>query len=183
MEYNGWIKIHRKSLESSVFDDEVTWKVWCWCLMKANHEPADFPFNGKDMHLNRGQFITGQDVALRELRITAQKWRTRIEYLKSTGRITRRVTNKFSIITVVKYNDYQSEKQEVTGKKTSQQQASNKPVTTNKNVKNNKEDASTEAGKILTEEERKVQFRKIGEILNPITRSESEIKNLAAENI
>lgn len=139
---NGWIKLHRKSLDSSVFDDADTWKVWCWCLMKANHEPADFPFNGKDMHVDRGQFITGQDIATKELHMSIQKWRTRMFYLKSTGRITRKVTSKFSLISIVKYGDYQDKQLESTGKVTSnltsQQQASNRPVTTNKNEKNEK---------------------------------------------
>lgn len=34
----GWIKIHRKLLESNVFDNEKALKVWLWCLLKATHK-------------------------------------------------------------------------------------------------------------------------------------------------
>ena len=110
----GWIKVHRKSLQSTVFQDINTWKVWCWCLLRAGHEKVKFRWNGKDMELNPGQFITGTQSALAELNpkrkrgdITRQKLRTCINYLKSTNRITVNSTNKFTIITVEKWKEYQ----------------------------------------------------------------------------
>jgi hypothetical protein len=123
----GWVCLYRKSIDSTVFKDINFWHVWTWCLMKANFEDSESPFNGKDIVIKRGQFITGRNKALEEMpQMTAQKYRTAIEYLKSTNRITTNVTNKFTIITICKYDDYQN-----INKETNQQNINqtNQPLT------------------------------------------------------
>lgn len=131
----GWIKIHRKSLESSVFINSTIWFVWCWILLKANHENKKFPFNGADITIQRGSFITGRKKALQELPdVTPRMYRTAITYLKTTSRIAIKSNNKFSIITVNNWNDYQP----TTSKTTNQRPTNDQPTTTNKNNKNDK---------------------------------------------
>lgn len=133
-----WVKLYRKSLQSSVWHNATIWMVWSWCLMKANYETTRFPFNGKDIEIKKGQFITGIDKALKEVPTSRQSYRTAITYLKSTGRITVKSTNKFSIYTIVNWEKYQSDKEKLTGKLTNEQQATNMPLTTYKNIKNDK---------------------------------------------
>ncbi len=136
----GWVRFYRKSMDSTVWKNPIVWMVWSWCLLKANHEDNTFPFNGKDITIKKGSFITGQEKALKELTstFTAQKYRTAISYLKSTGRITIKSNNKFSIITIEKWENYQLDNRLTNKPVTNQQQTNNKPVTTNKNVKNEK---------------------------------------------
>ena len=134
----GWIKLHRKIMRSGVWGNPVYLMVWTWCLFRANVRDVVVPFNGQDIHLRRGQFITGRKKAVLEMPISEQNYRTAIEYLKSTSRITIQVTNRFSIITVVKYNDYQDNKKEVTSQLTIKSPATNQPLTTDKNYKNYK---------------------------------------------
>ena len=144
----GWISLHRKSLESTVFQNEKVWYVWTWCLLKANYEDNLFPFNGKDILIKRGQFITGRSKALKEMPdLTAQTYRTAIEYLKSTNRISTEVTNRFTIITVCKYDDYQKDNRQpnqqnidqINQPVTNRQPTDNQQITTNNNLnKNNK---------------------------------------------
>lgn len=144
MENNGWIKIHRKSLESSVWTNPVVWFVWSWILLKANHEDSKIPFNRKDLTIQKGSFISGIRSAISQLPcVTYQNYRTAITYLKSTGRITIQSNNKFSIITVCKWKYYQDTNKLTNKRLTSHQQASNKPVTTDKNDKNVKNIYST----------------------------------------
>lgn len=105
----GWVKIYRKTLESTVFQNIYIWQVWTWCIMKANHKDNKFMFNGKDITVSRGSFITGREKALSEMpEISARRYRTAINYLKSTNRITTQATNKYTIITVCKYDEYQN---------------------------------------------------------------------------
>ena len=115
-----------------------TWYVWCWCLMKASHEPQKFPFNGKDVELRAGEFITGRKKALKEMKkITPMAYRIAIEYLKTTNRITTKATNKFTIISICNWGQYQvSTTSKVTSKTSNQQPASIQPTTTYKNDKN-----------------------------------------------
>jgi DNA replication protein DnaD len=134
IERSGWICLHRKSIESTVFENPFTWQVWTWCLMKANHEEKEIPFNGKDIMIKRGQFVTGQTKALKEMKkMSARKYRTSITYLKSTNRITCRPTNKFTIITVCKYEDYQNinnqTDKQINKQTTNHRQTTDKPPT------------------------------------------------------
>lgn len=137
----GWISLYRKTIESSVFQNMTIWYVWSWCLLKANYKDRTFMFNGKDISVRRGQFITGRDKALTEMPdITARKYRTAINYLKSTGRITIEATNKHSIITVCKYDDYQTNTlrsdQQINHEATNKRPASDQQATTNNNDNN-----------------------------------------------
>lgn len=133
----GWIKIHRQSLHSSVMKNPVTWHIWCWCLMKATHVSYNFPFNGKDVSLRPGQFITGRTKALEELKnCTARNYRTAIRYLKTTNRIATKTTNRFTIISICNWEKYQSETTSQTTSKVANKRPTNdQPATTYKNIR------------------------------------------------
>jgi hypothetical protein len=70
--------------------------------------------------------------------------RTAISHLKSTGEITCQPTRRYTLITVVKYDDYQSKEKRITHKAargiTKRQQSGNKAVTTNNNDNNDNND-------------------------------------------
>lgn len=109
---DGWIKLHRKSLKSSIFTNPKYWYVWCWILMKASHGGKIIPFNGEDITLLPGAFITGRKSALEELStISEQSYKSSLSYLKSTNRITIQSTNRFSIIQVQNWEKYQGSNQ------------------------------------------------------------------------
>lgn len=137
----GWVRFYRKSIDSTVFENPTVWFVWSWCLLKANHQKNKFPFNGTDIEILPGQFIFGQNRALSELRtLTPQRLRTAIKYLKSTSRLTIKSNNKFSIITILNWDNYQVDNKQNNKPLTNEQQTTNKPITTNKNVKKEKND-------------------------------------------
>lgn len=135
---NGWIKIHRKSLESSVWQNPTVWWVWSWCLMKASHQKHKFPFNNQDIEVDEGEFITGITKACEELKLTSQKYRTAIKYLQNTKRITIKTTNRFSLIKVNKWQEYQVDNKPTNKPITNKQQTNNKPITTYNKGKNEK---------------------------------------------
>lgn len=133
----GWIKLHRKIMESAIFSNKTKFKVWAWILMKANHEKAVFAFNDQDVELLPGQFITGREKACLELGdVTSQQWRTATKYLKSTSRITTKPSNKYTIITVCNWNKYQLNNQLDDQPLTNNQPATSQPITTNNKDKN-----------------------------------------------
>ena len=133
-EKEGWIRVYRRSLDSSVWKNPIVWMVWSWCLLKANHENTTFPFNGKDFLVKRGQFITGRNKALKELPITAQQYRDTLVYLSNSERVVLKPTNKFTLITIVKYGDYQDKNY----KRTNKEPTKNQQRTTYKNDNNDK---------------------------------------------
>jgi len=161
----GWVRFYRKSIDSSVWKNPIIWMVWSWCLLKANHEDTNFPFNGNDLEIKSGQFITGRNKAIKELPISAQNWKTAIAYLKSTNRIDIKPTNKFSIIIVLNWEEYQKDAPKLTSKLTSNlnnhQTTTNQPLTTYKNDKkdNNEKKSETSSLPPLKESSEKEELR------------------------
>lgn len=137
----GWVRLHRKSINSSVWKNPNIWMVWSWCLLKASFTTSSFPFNGTDFILNKGEFITGINTAVKELSsLTPQKYRTAINYLKLTGRITIKSNNKFTLVKINKWEEYQSDNIQDNKRITNEQQSNNKQITTYNNIKNDNND-------------------------------------------
>lgn len=105
-EYNDreHIKLNRKILNWEWYSDPCTRDVFIHCLLKANWK--DGKWHGYDY--KRGQFITSLPTLAAETGFTIQNIRTAIKNLKSTGELTDWHDSKIRIITVVKYDEYQS---------------------------------------------------------------------------
>jgi len=138
----GWIKLHRKFANWEWYNDSNMVHLFLYCLLKANHKPKKW----KGIIISRGQYITGLTKMKKETGISIQSLRTCINRLKSTHEITIKSTSKYSVITVVNYDDYQVMQDStnrvtnrVTNKQlTNNQQTTNKQLTTTKNDKNEK---------------------------------------------
>ena len=140
---DGWIKLHRKAISSMVFANPELWKLWCLCLMLANHKEDWVHIDGRNepIRVMPGQFVTGR-FALHAAYYPREKkenkspktvWRW-LQILKKHENLTIKSFNKFTVITVENWNAYQVNDQQVTSRcPTGDQQ-----VTTNKNVKNEK---------------------------------------------
>jgi biotin operon repressor len=139
---SGWIKLHRRLLEWEWYNDHNTFRLYIHILLKANYETKGW----RGIVIERGQLVTSIPSLVKETGLSAQSVRTSLNRLKSTGELTDKVTNKFRLLTVVKYEEYQSEDykltDKVTDKPTGQQQATNRQLTATKEYKNkrNKEE-------------------------------------------
>lgn len=140
----GWIKLHRKLLASDVFQNEKLLKVFIYCLLKATHSEISQKVGRQTVELKPGQFIYGRKKAALELNMKESTVRDYINILKDDGVITVNPTNKYSVITVVNWDLYQSKEETPDNKYDST--SDNKPTTegqqkdTNKNEKNDKND-------------------------------------------
>ena len=136
---NGWIKLHRKLLESLIFDNPRALKVWVWCLLRANHKPAKVMVGHQVVHLEAGEFITGSHKASKELGIpVATLWRY-LETLEELKMVERKSENKYTVLKVVNWGVYQGE-ENGNGKQTETKRKTNGNQTeTNNNDKKNKE--------------------------------------------
>jgi len=129
----GYIKLWRKSLDSQVWGNPDHWRFWTWCLMKATHQHRIQVVGNQQIELSPGQFIFGRFKAMEETGLSVQKIRTSIEQLSKRRNLTIKSTNKYSIISIVNWKQYQ---EEITIKTTNKQPTNNQQITTNKNVKN-----------------------------------------------
>ena len=132
----GYLKFYRKMMSWGWYKDLVVKTVFFHCLFRANYQ--DTEWNG--IALKRGQFITSYRHLAEECGITVKQARRAISALTRTHEIEYEGHSKYSIITVVKYNSYQS-KGTVEGTKEGKQRASKGQQIMNiKNIKNTKEE-------------------------------------------
>lgn len=126
----GWIKLHRKTLNWEWYDDTNTFRLFLHLLLKANHKARNY----RGTMIQEGQLVTGQDVLAKELKMTRRQIRTSLNKLKMTNEVTIKTSSKGSLIQIVNWKKHQLMSKEVSeGSPTDDQQ-----VTTNKNVKKEK---------------------------------------------
>lgn len=104
MNDGNYIKIYRSFLEWEWYGNINTSRLFFHMLMKANWKDAKF--QGKTVP--RGSFISSVSRLAEETALTEREIRTAISHLKTTGEVTSKATNKYTVFTVVNYNLYQS---------------------------------------------------------------------------
>jgi len=140
---NGWIKIHRKILENPIFSSEKGFRIWVWCLLKAGHQERDIYLGNEKIHLKAGEFIFGRGSASEQLGIKESTIRNWINTLKKDRYIDIKPTNKYSLIKVINWKQYQDNEQ-VDGQQSKNKVKTNqKQMDTNKKDKNVKNDKNT----------------------------------------
>lgn len=132
MEDKSYIKLFRKLLNSPIFENEKALKIWIWCLLKATHKERLLLVGQQEVNLEKGQFVFGRKKASEELKMSESTIYKYIKLLEKLQIISINSNNKFSIVTVEKWEEYQNEELKDNNKRTTKEQQSN----TNKNVKN-----------------------------------------------
>ena len=112
--------------------------------MKASHEGRRFLFNGNEVSLSSGQFVTGRDALAKEYNqgassdqviVSRTLWRW-IKKFEKEEMLSISSTPKYSVISINKWEDYQSSDQHLS----SDRPAPVQHLSTNKNDKNDKND-------------------------------------------
>lgn len=139
---HGYVKLYRKVMDSFVWTNPNMYKLWSLCLMKASHESRKFLFNGKEIWLNSGEFVTGRDAITFEMNRgvksehqvnSASVWRW-LKKFESEQMLNIKSTTKYSVISINNWEEYQGGEQQVNINRTTSEQQ----VNTNKNEKNEK---------------------------------------------
>ena len=104
----SYIKLNRGITEWEWFTDDNMLKLWIYLLVNAQYQDGRF----KGIDVKRGQVIVGRKKLAERLGMTEQRVRNCLNRLKSTNEITIKTTNKYSLITIVKYDIYQGESEE-----------------------------------------------------------------------
>ena len=137
-------------MDKPVFQNEKLLKVFVWCILKAYHKETEQLIGKQLVLIKVGQFPTGRLKAGTELSMSPSTAWQYLKILESNKTIDIKSNNKFSTVTVVNWELYQSEIESSDSKadnksynkKTAkkQQKNTNKNIENIKNEKNNKED-------------------------------------------
>ena len=119
--HRGYIKIWRKIKDSGLYQMPETFALFMHLLTEATHQPRRIG----TVQLERGQYVSGRIQLAADLQQTERKIRTGIERLQELEIIIVETTSRYSIYTIVNYNNYQDSDQPAT----SQRPASAQPAT------------------------------------------------------
>ena len=101
---NGWIKLYRTLLDWKWFYDDVILRGWIYLLINAN--TTDYEWNG--LEVKRGQIVVSISSLASSLKVSVQQVRRILKSLKSTYDIASVSTNRFTLISICEYENYQS---------------------------------------------------------------------------
>jgi hypothetical protein len=98
----GWIKLHRRLLRWEWFTTPNMVHVFIYLLLSANHKEGRF----RGIKIERGATCSSLSKIRTSTGLSLRSIRTCLERLKSTGEVTVYTTNKYSIITLCNYDEY-----------------------------------------------------------------------------
>lgn len=110
----GFIKIFRKIIDWEWFKKPNTRLVFEYFLYKANYEDKMW----RGIEIKRGQLITSLQKISEENGITMRQTRTALNDLQTTNNIAIKTTNKYTLVTIINYDFYQSKEEKTTNKTT-----------------------------------------------------------------
>jgi hypothetical protein len=108
----GWIKLHRKILDSKVFHNEALFRLWMYCMLSANHKDTNVPVvtgrGSTEVHVKAGQFIYGRKSTARYLKWNESTTHKRMMKLEKMQNVDIQSNTHYSIITICNWAIYQS---------------------------------------------------------------------------
>lgn len=125
----GFVKLHRGSMDHAVFQDEWLWKLFTWCVMRANFRD----FHSARGVIPRGSFSTGRIQAAAELNASPSRVYRGLARLENLGSITLKANSLFTVVTVCNYETYQpsddntrtADEQQMNSQRTADEQPAN----------------------------------------------------------
>ena len=115
MSRGGYVKVDRKMLESDLIHEPVTFTVFMYLLLSANYREGEY--NGQQIH--RGEAVVSYPRIASATGVTERQARTALSKLVKSGRVSVRRYPKFSVVTLLNYDKYQS----VSGRKSGECQS------------------------------------------------------------
>ena len=128
---SGWVSLHRKILDNPIFADSQLVHLFIYLLLKANHKPKEFLFNGSVIRVEKGSLITGLKQLSSALNIPQSTIYRKLNTLRKWNIIETKTENKFTLVVICKYSSYQ------VGYETNGKQMENKWKTNGKQMETN----------------------------------------------
>ena len=131
---SGWIKLHRSLLDWEWWDDQNTTRLFIYLLISASHSRKKW----KSIDIEPGDIKTDQPTLSKKTGISIRGIRTSLTKLKSTGEVSVKTTNKYSVISINNWNQFQQDDSQVVTQATDKRQTNDRLTSYLKNDKNEK---------------------------------------------
>lgn len=137
IEIDGWISLHRKLLDSTVFQNADLLKVWIWCLLKATHKDHETLVGLQVVELLPGQFVTGRFKGSEELKMNPSTFYKYLKILQDLSMIALKSDNKKTVVTIENWDKYQGEEGRAYQQNNNNVTTTYQQRDTNNNINNN----------------------------------------------
>ncbi len=168
MSDTGFVKLYRKMLDNPVVcKDADHIAVWIYILLSATWQPYEIMFEGKKTTLEPGQLVTGRQAIGVHIKINEYKVQRILKLFESEQLIAQQTTPRNRLISVLNWNQYQSNAQQNTQQlhnncTTSAQQSAHKQEEYKKKEEEYKEDKHLSDLDVFFEKAWKLYPRKEG---------------------
>ena len=144
---NGWIKLHRKILDCFIWQDKPYDKARAWIdlLLIAMHHDKKMLIDDEVVIIQRGSFMTSIVKLADRWGWSRNKVVRYLDMLESEQMLNTKRTPKGTLVTIVKYDDYQLSDVSCESTNESADESQNKNIKNNKNVKNEKKERKGQA--------------------------------------
>ena len=132
----GWVKVYRKIMVKGYYKKSQYVHLWLHLLLKASHNETEFMWNGKIEKLQPGQFVTGRKQLSAETGISQTTIERILNLLESEQQIGQQKTNKYRLLTVINWDEYQGTRHQKQQPADNQPTTKQQPADTFKKVKN-----------------------------------------------
>ena len=137
---SGYVRIYRTLTKKGYYTQSEYVHLWVHLIMKATYRDKEYLFNNEVRNLKAGQFISGRKILSKETGIQESKVERILKCFETEQQIEQQAFNKFRIISILNWNEYQQieqqDEQQMNNKRTTSEQQVN---TINKDNKDNKE--------------------------------------------
>lgn len=175
---NGFVSLHRKIVEWEWYTDADTFRVFIHLLMMANYAPAKV----RGIDVARGQHVTSTVRLVETLNMTFSRVRKSLKRLREGGEIiVENPSNRYSLVTIVKYDAYQLSEDELIKQKSSKEHSENNQTSTNNNNNNNNKENKN--NNLLLVHEWKEIYLKNERLINAVCRNNKLSKSILISEI
>lgn len=133
----GYIKLFRSLSKKGWYKKSDYVHLWIHLLIKATHKEMEQFFNGDNIILSPGQFITGRKSLSEETGIHESKIERILNFFeKNEHQIEQLKTSKNRLITILSWEQYQESEQQIEQQLNNKRTTTEQQLNTYKNIKN-----------------------------------------------
>lgn len=129
---DGWIKLHRKLLDWQWFHSPNHLKLFLVLLFRCNFKKSKW----RQETVLPGQILTGSNQLAEWSNLSKSTVYRVLKDLESTGELERKTTNKYTIITITNWSQYQIDEKQTENKWNSSDTTNGKQMGTSNNAYN-----------------------------------------------
>ena len=103
----GWIKLNRQITEHWIFEDAERFRAWVDLLLMVNHEGKKILVDNVPTTIKRGQVLTSIYKLSKRWGWSRKRVNNFLLALERDGMIDKRVSSRYTTLTIVNYGKYQ----------------------------------------------------------------------------